>query len=108
MNQIKESAVMKRSVVLDGHKTSVSLENEFWSALHEIAGREKTNVSKLVARIGHDRTNINLSSTIRVFVLNYFRSQDTSSLITPLDGSKRSHCEYATSPILISPEPKPF
>ena len=108
MNQIKESGVMKRSVVLDGHKTSVSLENEFWSALREIASREKTNVSKLVARIGHDRTNINLSSTIRVFVLNYFQSRDMSPAITSLDGSKRSARAYETNPILILPEPSHF
>jgi len=108
MDQIKESAVIKRSVVLDGHKTSVSLENEFWRALREIAAREKTNVSKLVGRIDRGRTNVNLSSCIRVFVFNYFRSQGASSLITPLEGGKRSLSEYGTSPILVSPEPNHF
>jgi len=104
----ERSPIIKRSIVIDGHKTSMSLENEFWDALREIANREKTNLAKLVGRIDHERTNINLSSTIRVFVLNYFRSRDTSPVITPMNGSKRSLRAYGTSPILVLPEPNPF
>jgi len=74
----RRSAVIKRSLVVDGHKTSVSLENEFWDALNEIAMRENTNRSRLVRRIDRDRKNINLSSAIRVFVFGYYlaRSKD--------------------------------
>ena len=68
-----QTAVIKRSIVLDGHKTSVSLENEFWDGLREIAHRERTTVRTLVGRIDRDRSNFNLSSAIRVFVLNYFK-----------------------------------
>lgn len=69
-----KSAIVKRSVVLDGHKTSVSLENEFWEGLREIAGRQKANLSSLVRQIDRNRSNGNLSSAIRVFVFNHFRT----------------------------------
>ena len=70
-----QTAVIKRSIVLDGHKTSVSLENEFWNALREIAGLENTTLSTLVGKIDHDRNSCNLSSTIRVYVFSYFRAR---------------------------------
>lgn len=72
---VLQSAVIKRSIVLDGHKTSVSLENEFWDALREIALRENTTISALVGKIDHDRNSCNLSSAIRVFVFSYYRSR---------------------------------
>jgi len=68
-----KSAIVKRSVVLDGHKTSVSLEDEFWDGLREIAGRQNANMSSLVRQIDRDRGSGNLSSAIRVFVFNHFR-----------------------------------
>jgi predicted DNA-binding ribbon-helix-helix protein len=108
LSRSERSRVFKRSIVIDGRKTSVSLENEFWDGLREIANREKTNLAKLVGRIDHERMNINLSSTIRVFVLNYFQSRDTSPVITSLNGSKRSARAYETNPILILPEPSHF
>jgi predicted DNA-binding ribbon-helix-helix protein len=70
-----QTAVIKRSIVLDGHKTSVSLENEFWHGLREIAVRENTALSTLVGKIDSERNSCNLSSAIRVHVFNYFRSQ---------------------------------
>jgi predicted DNA-binding ribbon-helix-helix protein len=70
---IMQTAVIKRSIVLDGHKTSVSLENEFWHGLREIAGRENTALSTLVGKIDRERNSCNLSSAIRVYVFNYFR-----------------------------------
>ncbi|MFN3658539.1 MAG: ribbon-helix-helix domain-containing protein [Pseudolabrys sp.] len=70
-----KSAIVKRSVVLEGHKTSVSLENEFWEGLREIAEQQKSNLSSLVRQIDRDRTKGNLSSAIRVFVLNHFHAQ---------------------------------
>ncbi len=70
-----QTAVIKRSIVLDGHKTSVSLENEFWHGLREIAARENTSLSTLVGKIDRERNSCNLSSAIRVHVFNYFRGQ---------------------------------
>jgi predicted DNA-binding ribbon-helix-helix protein len=68
-----KSPVVKRSIVIAGHKTSVSLEDEFWKGLKEIAtGREMT-LSDLVATIDTDRRHGNLSSAIRLFVLNHYR-----------------------------------
>ena len=69
-----QTAVIKRSIVLDGHKTSVSLENEFWLGLREIAGRENISLSTLVGKIDRERNSCNLSSAIRVHVFNYFRA----------------------------------
>ena len=67
------SLVIKRSIVRDGHKSSVSLENQFWDALREIAGGKNMTVSDLVATIDHGGNRGNLSSAIRVFVLDHFR-----------------------------------
>jgi len=68
-----KTAIIKRSVFINGRKTSVSLENEFWDALREIAAQEKVTLSTLVEKIDRRRTNINLSSAIRVFAFNHFR-----------------------------------
>ena len=57
----------KRSVVISGHRTSVSLENAFWYALKEIATRNEQTVNQLVSEIDDGRTG-NLSSAIRVYV----------------------------------------
>jgi predicted DNA-binding ribbon-helix-helix protein len=70
-----KSAVAKRSVVLGGHKTSVSLEEPFWNALRAIANARREPVSNLLCRIDADRQNANLSSAIRVFVLRHVREQ---------------------------------
>ena len=70
-----KSPVVKRSIVIAGHKTSVSLEDAFWKGLKEIAiGREMT-LSDLVASIDTDRRHGNLSSAIRLFVLDFYRAQ---------------------------------
>ena len=73
-----KSPVVKRSIVIAGHKTSVSLEDAFWTALKEIAGVRKMTLSDLVASIDTDRQYGNLSSAIRIFVLDYFRAQSGS------------------------------
>jgi predicted DNA-binding ribbon-helix-helix protein len=72
----KNSSVIKRSVIRNGHKSSISLEDEFWDALREIADREHVAISTLVATIDHNRITSNLSSAIRVFVLDHFRRSD--------------------------------
>ncbi len=64
-----KSAITKRSVVIGGHKTSVSLEEPFWSAVREIAGNQQMTVSSLLRQIDLERRNANLSSAIRVYVL---------------------------------------
>lgn len=71
--RVMKSVVIKRSILINGRKTSVSLENEFWNALREIAGPEKFALATLVEQIDKERNNINLSSAIRVFVFTYVR-----------------------------------
>ena len=68
-------AVLKRSVSIAGHRTSISLEEPFWEGLREIAEREKRSVQSLIGRIDAERGEQNLSSAIRVFVLNDLRSR---------------------------------
>jgi predicted DNA-binding ribbon-helix-helix protein len=68
-----KSLVIKRSIVVGGHKTSVSLEEAFWTALKQIASSRELTLSKMVAIIDAGRANGNLSSAIRVFVLDQFR-----------------------------------
>ena len=71
----KTSTILKRSVVLDGHKTSVSLEEEFWTGLKEIASSQKKTVAELVFAIDRERKTGNLSSTLRLYVLEHYRSK---------------------------------
>jgi predicted DNA-binding ribbon-helix-helix protein len=75
MPSAARSAVVKHSVVIGGHKTSVSLEQPFWDAVREIAEAEQVRVSDLLRRIDGERQNANLSSAIRVFVLNHARER---------------------------------
>ncbi len=70
-----KSPVVKRSIVIAGHKTSVSLEDAFWKGLKEIAGGRDVTLSDLVSTIDSERRHGNLSSAIRLFVLDYYRSQ---------------------------------
>ncbi|MFY9601092.1 MAG: ribbon-helix-helix domain-containing protein [Pseudolabrys sp.] len=67
---------IKRSVYIDGRKTSVSLENEFWNALREISRHRSLTTSALIATIASGGYGHNLSSAIRVFVLDYFRTSN--------------------------------
>ena len=66
---------IKRSIVYNGHKTSVSLENEFWDGLREIARAQADPLTKLVQHIDQGRGGGNLSSAIRLFVFNHLRAQ---------------------------------
>jgi predicted DNA-binding ribbon-helix-helix protein len=74
-----KSPVVKRSIVISGHKTSVSLEDGFWLRLKEIAGARKQTLSVLVASIDTRRAGGNLSSAIRLFVLDYYRAAARAS-----------------------------
>jgi predicted DNA-binding ribbon-helix-helix protein len=69
------SQVAKRSIVIAGHKTSVSLEDQFWNSLKEIASQRGMTLAELVAAIDSDRQHANLSSAIRLFVLGFYREQ---------------------------------
>jgi predicted DNA-binding ribbon-helix-helix protein len=68
-----KSPVVKRSIVIAGHKTSVSLEDAFWTGLKEIAAERHVTLSDMVAVIDQDRRHGNLSSAIRLFVLDHYR-----------------------------------
>jgi predicted DNA-binding ribbon-helix-helix protein len=68
-----KSLVIKRSVVVAGHKTSVSLEDAFWNSLKEIAGYR--HLSDLLVTIDSERHHGNLSSAIRLFVLKFYCDQ---------------------------------
>ncbi|HXF88958.1 MAG TPA: ribbon-helix-helix domain-containing protein [Xanthobacteraceae bacterium] len=78
-----KSPVVKRSIVIAGHKTSVSLEDAFWRSLKEIAARRNMTLSDLVASIDAERRHGNLSSAIRLFVLDHYRSQSASAPAEP-------------------------
>jgi len=70
-----KSPVAKRSVVIGGRKTSVSLEEPFWSILKEICAHRGITLNQLVSAIDTNRQQGNLSSAIRLFVLDHFRSR---------------------------------
>jgi predicted DNA-binding ribbon-helix-helix protein len=72
---MQSPGINKHSIDLAGHKTSVSLEDEFWKSLRHIArGRGKT-LTDLLVKIDADREYANLSSAIRLFVLRYYRDE---------------------------------
>jgi len=70
-----QSLVLKRSTIIDGHRTSVSLEDDFWNALKDIAHKRSETLSDLIASIDHSREFANLSSALRVFVLRHYMDQ---------------------------------
>ena len=74
-----QTVIIKRSIVIAGHKTSVSLEDEFWNGLKEIGRNREITLSELVSDIDTRRLNGNLSSAIRLFVLDHYQSQTTDT-----------------------------
>ena len=74
-----KSPVVKRSIVIAGHKTSVSLEDAFWQGLKEIADERSMTLSDLVSSIDTDRRHGNLSSAIRLFVLDHYRNNNVGA-----------------------------
>ena len=70
-----KSTVHKRSIVINGHKTSVSLEDAFWNALKDVARANQTSVSVVMSRIDKAREQHNLSSALRLFVVQHYRSR---------------------------------
>ena len=69
-----KSGVAKRSIVIDKHKTSVSLEDPFWAALKTIAAEKHLTLSELVSDIDNQRQQGNLSSALRLFILGWYRA----------------------------------
>ena len=72
---MRKSLVIKHSIVVGGHKTSVSLEDDFWEALKQIAARNRVTLSDLVGSIDSQRRHNNLSPSLRLFVLNDYRQR---------------------------------
>jgi predicted DNA-binding ribbon-helix-helix protein len=72
------SRLRKRSVLIAGHKTSVSLEAAFWDELRAIATARDTSVNGLIAEIDQSRSG-NLSSAIRLYVLDWLRARGSAA-----------------------------
>jgi len=70
-----KSSIGKHTVVVKKRKTSISLEDDFWQGLHEIARLRGVSLSRLINRIDADRQFTNLSSAIRLFVFRFFREE---------------------------------
>lgn len=68
------SVIIKRSVMIGGRKTSVSLENQFWWGLKEIALQKRITVSQLIAEVDAQRMHENLSSALRLHLLHHYRA----------------------------------
>ena len=85
-----KSPVVKRSIVVGGHKTSVSLEEAFWNSMKEISHERSVTLSELVGEIDTNRHQGNLSSAIRLFVLDHFKT-----LAVGLAGGTKPHASHA-------------
>jgi predicted DNA-binding ribbon-helix-helix protein len=96
-----KSPVIKRSIVIAGHKTSVSLEDAFWKGLKEIAQVQRATLSDLVAAIDTQRQVGNLSSASRLFVLEHFQAR-TDGLTDGARAPRGSHAG-AAAPSIVRP-----
>jgi predicted DNA-binding ribbon-helix-helix protein len=85
-----KSPIVKHSVIICGHKTSISLEHAFWHSLKEIARIRSVTISDLLTEIDATRAHGNLSSALRLFVLDYYWSRSQ-------DGHGQSHSENPES-----------
>ena len=100
------SPVIKRSIVIAGHKTSVSLEDAFWKALKDIAVARRTTLSDLVGSIDTGRRDGNLSSAIRLFVLDHFRAHpDSHSEGGNADGDRTGGRKSSRRMVAVAPPP---
>lgn len=92
-----KSPVVKRSIVVAGHKTSVSLEEAFWNGMKEISGSRGMTLSELVGEIDNNRQQGNLSSSIRLFVLDHYRSLAVPATSQPVS-AVQSQISIASPP----------
>lgn len=83
------SPVAKRSIIVAGARTSISLEEEFWIGLREIAEVRKISLSEIMGEIDRDRQRSNLSSATRVYVLRFFRTTPADLKTHPAADSGR-------------------
>ncbi|HAT86489.1 ribbon-helix-helix domain-containing protein [Cohaesibacter gelatinilyticus] len=67
--------MQKHSVTISGHRTSISLEDEFWIGLKAIAATRNRSLADVIRQIDKDRGSTNLSSAIRLAVLNFYKAQ---------------------------------
>ncbi|MEX0841963.1 MAG: ribbon-helix-helix domain-containing protein [Xanthobacteraceae bacterium] len=95
-----KSPVVKRSIVVAGHKTSVSLEDAFWNGLKDIARGRSVTLSELVATIDTERRHGNLSSGIRLFVLDHYRSLSDGSRKEP--NGRNDMISVRTAPSVVA------
>jgi predicted DNA-binding ribbon-helix-helix protein len=84
-----KSPVVKRSIVVAGHKTSVSIEEAFWNGMKEISALRNMTLSELVGEIDGNRQRGNLSSAIRLFVLDYFKNRAVAAA-APADADQHA------------------
>jgi predicted DNA-binding ribbon-helix-helix protein len=84
-----KSPIVKRSIVVAGHKTSVSLEQAFWNGMKEISALRNMTLSELVGEIDGNRQGANLSSAIRLFVLDYFKNRAVAAA-APADANQHA------------------
>ncbi|MGY9034499.1 MAG: ribbon-helix-helix domain-containing protein [Rhodobacterales bacterium] len=71
----------KRSLTLKRHKTSVTLEEEFWQSFQEIASEQKKGINELASEIDQERAQkCGLASAIRLYILNYFKFKKSNLL----------------------------
>lgn len=95
-----KSRIGKRSVVIAGHKTSVSLEDAFWEALQEIAVDRAASLAALLASIDGQREQDNLSSAIRLFILDFYRTR-LAETTNALDALRQATAETGQSTPLL-------
>jgi predicted DNA-binding ribbon-helix-helix protein len=88
-----KSLIVKHSVIIRGHKTSVSLEKAFWAALKDIADLRGITMTYLVSSIDADRKHANLSSAIRLFVLDHYKASDSATQL-----ATTTKLPYVTNP----------
>ena len=93
-----KSSVVKRSVVLAGHKTSVSLEEAFWTGLKGIAMERRQTLSDLIGTIDAERQHSNLSSAVRLFVLNHYQVLSSSERLIQSAGYEANHSAMFGAP----------
>jgi predicted DNA-binding ribbon-helix-helix protein len=105
-----KSPVVKRSIVIAGHKTSISLEDAFWKALKDIAIARRATLSDLVASIDSERQHGNLSSAIRLFVLDHYQTKSLGHVGTVGAGPTVGSAPTNPTPremMMVPPGPSP-
>ena len=93
-----KSRVIKRSLVVGGHKTSISLEDAFWIELRDIAAKLGVHLSQLAGSIDVERQHCNLSSAIRLFVFEYCTRNGVDELSQTSQAVLVRAKRYASSP----------